>query len=59
MSPAVDLTARQAGRGAALRTLLQRQTLHLRYEEFNSADEIRPAELAHTVAWLQALSTTA
>ena len=29
--------------------------LHLAYEEFPSAHEIRPAELAHTVAWLQGL----
>ena len=29
--------------------------LHLAYEEFASAHEIRPAELAHTVAWLQGL----
>lgn len=29
--------------------------LHLRYEEFAGAHEIRPAELAHTVAWLDGL----
>jgi phospholipase/carboxylesterase len=33
--------------------------LHLRYEEFAGAHEIRPAELAHTVAWLQELSQPA
>lgn len=43
----------------SIRRQVQTLPLHLRYEEFNSAHEIRPAELAHTVTWLQALSTTA
>ena len=43
----------------SIRRQVQTLPLRLSYEEFNSAHEIRPAELAHTVTWLQALSTTA
>src|SRR5574344_157646 len=43
----------------SIRRQVQTLPRRLSYEEFNSAHEIRPAELAHTVAWLQALSTTA
>jgi len=42
----------------SIRRQVQTLPLRLSYEEFNSAHEIRPAELAHTVTWLQALSTT-
>ena len=39
----------------SIRRQVQALPLHLAYEEFASAHEIRPAELAHTVAWLQGL----
>ncbi|ADU99779.1 phospholipase [Alicycliphilus denitrificans] len=43
----------------AIRRQVQALPLHLSYEEFAGAHEIRQAELAHTVAWLQGLSGAA